>query len=176
MQQKAPILEFKRPDRPSSRASWAPIAGGGRTWRASRGQSLRIRKMLRRRMRVVGHRGPGGRYGHAPPEGESCCPLSGLVARFGLRPIRRCKAGHRRSMETRNGNDAIIGFQKSRPKEFRWSIFGMTVGAVAGTFVGGIGIAALGTAWGLWGWLVFAVGGGVIGNRIGIEKDRPEAK
>jgi hypothetical protein len=72
------------------------------------GHSLRTRKMLRRRVRVIGHRGPRGRYGHAPPEGENCCLLSGLVARFGLRPIRRSKAVHRRSIEIRNGNDHRI--------------------------------------------------------------------
>lgn len=71
---------------------------------------------------------------------------------------------------------AVIGFGKSRPREVRWSIYGMALGGTAGVLVGGVGIAALGGAMGVPAALVLAIVGGMIGNRIGVGKDRPLQK
>ena len=49
----------------------------------------------------------------------------------------------------KRGAQAIHGFRKSRPREFRWSIYGIVVGALVGAFVGGVGVAALGSALGV---------------------------
>jgi uncharacterized protein YcfJ len=67
--------------------------------------------------------------------------------------------------------DAIIGFRKSRPKQFRWSIYGAAVGAFVGAFIGGVGVAALGVAFGMPAFIILAIVGGMIGNRVGVEKD-----
>jgi predicted lipid-binding transport protein (Tim44 family) len=68
---------------------------------------------------------------------------------------------------------AIRSFRKSRPKEVRWSFYGMVMGAlVGGAFVGGIGVAALGMAFGVPASVILAVIGGMIGNRVGVEKDK----
>jgi uncharacterized protein YcfJ len=67
---------------------------------------------------------------------------------------------------------AIRRFRKSRPREFRWSIYGSVVGALVGTFIGGIGVAALGIAFGAPASIILAVIGGMIGNRVGVEKDK----
>lgn len=72
----------------------------------------------------------------------------------------------------KRGADAIGGFRKSRPKEFRWSIYGIVVGALVGVFFGGVGIAALGGAIGVPASIILATVGGMIGNRVGVEKDR----
>jgi predicted lipid-binding transport protein (Tim44 family) len=72
---------------------------------------------------------------------------------------------------------AIRDLRKSRPGEFRWSIYGLGVGALVGAvFVGGIGIAALGTAFGAPASAILAVIGGMIGNRVGVEKDKAASK
>lgn len=71
----------------------------------------------------------------------------------------------------KRGADVIRGFSKSRPREFRWSIYGMVVGAFAGVFIGGVGIAALGVAVGVPAFIILAIVGGMIGNRVGVEKD-----
>jgi hypothetical protein len=70
---------------------------------------------------------------------------------------------------------AIYSLSKSRPSEFRWSIYGVGVGTLAGVFFGGVGIAALGTAVGVPASLIFATVGGIIGNRVGVEKDNNAA-
>ncbi len=72
----------------------------------------------------------------------------------------------------KRGADAIRGFRKSRPREFHWSIYGMAVGALVGAFVGGVGVAALGGALGVPASVILATVGGMIGNRVGVEKDK----
>lgn len=63
---------------------------------------------------------------------------------------------------------------RGRPKETRWTIIGGLVGAVAGfIFIGGVGIAAMGTAFGVPAALIGGVLGCLIGNRFGISRDRP---
>lgn len=64
------------------------------------------------------------------------------------------------------------GFRNSRPKEFRWSLYGAGVGALIGASIGGIGVAALGGAFGVPAFVVLAVVGGMIGNRVGVEIDK----
>ncbi len=71
----------------------------------------------------------------------------------------------------RRGAWAVRAISKARPREFRWSIYGILVGALAGTFIGGMGIAVLGLAFGLPASLISAIVGGMIGNRVGVEKD-----
>jgi hypothetical protein len=66
---------------------------------------------------------------------------------------------------------AVRRLHKARPKETRWSIYGGAVGAFVGLFAGGIGVAALGTAFGVSASLVLGFIGGLIGNRVGVEKD-----
>jgi len=61
---------------------------------------------------------------------------------------------------------------KSRPKELRWSIYGVVAGVLLGASLGGIGVAILGGAFGLPAAVVLGIIGGMIGNRVGIEKDR----
>jgi hypothetical protein len=69
---------------------------------------------------------------------------------------------------------AIYGFARSRPKECRWSIYGFVVGALLGAFfIGGVGIAALGSAVGASAWAILGFIGLLIGNRVGTEKDKP---
>jgi hypothetical protein len=64
-------------------------------------------------------------------------------------------------------------FVRSRSKECHWSIYGFLAGAIVGViFIGGIGIAALGTAVGLWAWVGPGFIGSLIGNRVGIWKDK----
>ena len=66
---------------------------------------------------------------------------------------------------------AIAGdINKARPQEVRWSICGMGLGAIVG--FGGVGIAALGGAFGLSAWIALAFLFGMFGNRIGIERDK----
>ncbi len=60
-----------------------------------------------------------------------------------------------------------------RPWEARFTILGIVGGAIIGFMVGGIGVAMRGGAGGLWGWAVFAVIGGFLGNRFGVSCDRP---
>jgi predicted lipid-binding transport protein (Tim44 family) len=71
----------------------------------------------------------------------------------------------------KRGAVAVRGLSKSRPREVRWSIGGAAVGALAGIFLGGVGIAALGTAFGVPAFVILAIVGGMIGNRVGVEKD-----
>jgi hypothetical protein len=58
------------------------------------------------------------------------------------------------------------------PQELKNTIAGVATGLVAGAAIGGVGIAAAGTAVGVSGAAVLAVAGGLVGNRIGISKDR----
>ncbi|MEA2878597.1 MAG: hypothetical protein QOF14_3793 [Hyphomicrobiales bacterium] len=61
---------------------------------------------------------------------------------------------------------------RSRHYEIKWTAFGTVVGLVVGTFVGGVGIALFGSAWGVPGMLLFAMMGAVVGDRIGVEHDK----
>lgn len=69
---------------------------------------------------------------------------------------------------------------KTRPEIF-WSIVGAAVGAIAGFFVGGVGLASGGKATGvpsLVVLIIFAAIAGLVGNRLGIEiahQRRPES-
>ena len=58
------------------------------------------------------------------------------------------------------------------PNELKSTIAGIATGLLAGAVIGGIGIAAVGGAVGVSGAAVLAVAGGLVGNRIGISKDR----
>jgi uncharacterized protein YcfJ len=57
--------------------------------------------------------------------------------------------------------------------EIIYTALGFFIGFFVGILlVGGVGIAALGTAFGISGWMLFAVVFGVVGNRIGIGCDK----
>lgn len=62
------------------------------------------------------------------------------------------------------------------PKEVKGTVAGIMAGAAIGTAIGGIGVAAMGSAVGVSGAALLAVGGGVIGNRWGIGKDKKSTK
>lgn len=64
----------------------------------------------------------------------------------------------------------------SRPSEVWWTKAGALVGLVPGFIFGGVGIAALGTAFGLPWFVIGPLIGAVIGNRIGLERDRTRAE
>ncbi|WP_156379702.1 MULTISPECIES: hypothetical protein [unclassified Rhizobium] len=64
---------------------------------------------------------------------------------------------------------------KARPAESKWSIIGAVAGAVVGLMIGGVGIAAMGGAAGVPAAAIFAIVGGMVGNRYGVSKDRPVA-
>ncbi|MET4603679.1 uncharacterized protein YcfJ [Bradyrhizobium sp. JR4.1] len=66
----------------------------------------------------------------------------------------------------------LRGIRKSRPKELRWSIYGVVAGVLVGASIGGIGVAILGGAFGISAAVVLGIIGGMIGNRVGVEKDR----
>jgi uncharacterized protein YcfJ len=60
-----------------------------------------------------------------------------------------------------------------RHQEITYTALGIVVGFFIGLlFVGGVGIAALGTAFGISGSFLFAGVGGLVGNRIGIGRDK----
>jgi hypothetical protein len=58
------------------------------------------------------------------------------------------------------------------PQEVKSTAAGIATGLAAGAAIGGIGVAALGGAVGVSGAAALAVVGGLVGNRIGISKDR----
>ncbi|MBB3520974.1 hypothetical protein [Rhizobium sp. BK456] len=72
-----------------------------------------------------------------------------------------------------SGAQKVTAAAKARPAETRWSIIGAAAGAILGLLVGGVGIAAMGGAAGVPAAVIFALIGGVVGNRYGISKDRP---
>lgn len=72
-----------------------------------------------------------------------------------------------------SGAQKVSAAAKARPAETRWSIIGAVAGAIVGLLIGGVGIAAMGGAVGVPAALIFALIGGVFGNRYGISKDRP---
>jgi hypothetical protein len=66
----------------------------------------------------------------------------------------------------------VSALTKTRQREIGWSIAGVVLGVIAGLFVGGVGIAAGGSAFGVPASVILALLGGMIGNRIGVEKDK----
>lgn len=78
-------------------------------------------------------------------------------------------------MKQRLGDNArrVAAAARARPAETRWSLIGASVGALVGLLIGGVGIAAMGGAAGVPAAVIFALVGGVLGNRYGISKDRP---
>lgn len=62
---------------------------------------------------------------------------------------------------------------KRRKSEARLTLVGGGIGIVSGLLVGGsIGIATGGSGFGVAIWMICAVAGAVIGNRVGLEADR----
>lgn len=56
----------------------------------------------------------------------------------------------------------------------RWTVGGLVVGWLVGLCLPGMGLSMLGGATNIWGWAVlgFTVIGGIIGNRIGIGREK----
>jgi hypothetical protein len=72
----------------------------------------------------------------------------------------------------------MMGFAKTQPERF-FSIVGIAVGAIAGFCVGGVGIAAGGSASGVPAlaiMLIFAFVAGLVGNRLGIAIGRRRSR
>ena len=63
-------------------------------------------------------------------------------------------------------------FAKGRPSEITGTAIGTIAGVAAGLLIGGVGIVALGGAFGLSASAILALVGGLVGNRIGMERDR----
>ena len=59
-------------------------------------------------------------------------------------------------------------FVRSRPKEVKWSLVGAVIGLVMGLAIGGVGLAALGSAVSVPASAVLAIIGALIGNRLGV--------
>lgn len=66
-----------------------------------------------------------------------------------------------------------IRFIRNRPSETKCTVIGATIGAGTGYIIGGAGLAVLGTAFPVSMIAVLGVSCGLVGNRIGIAKDRP---
>ena len=69
-----------------------------------------------------------------------------------------------------------LQFFKDRPSETIGTIIGASGGGAIGTVIGGMGVVAMGTGFGIPAGIVLGIAGGVIGNRFGVEKDRPVVK
>lgn len=67
-----------------------------------------------------------------------------------------------------------IQYAQKNPNETKWTSAGIGLGILAGLSIGGVGIAALGGAIGVSAAVILAAVGGMIGNRYGIGKDRPQ--
>jgi hypothetical protein len=61
------------------------------------------------------------------------------------------------------------------PNEAKLTVAGFVVGMVLGLLIGGIGIAARGTAFGLPACIVLGIALAMVGNRVGVGLDRPRA-
>ena len=61
---------------------------------------------------------------------------------------------------------------RNHPNEVKGTIAGGTIGGAIGTFIGGVGIAAMGTGIGVPAGLALGGLGLLIGNRAGIARDR----
>jgi hypothetical protein len=88
--------------------------------------------------------------------------MSGSLARLKARRMKQT---------IKRGAVVFLGLHRSRPKEVRWSVGGVIVGVLAGLAIGGVGVAALGTAFGVPAFAVLAFVGVMVGNRVGVEKD-----
>lgn len=55
-------------------------------------------------------------------------------------------------------------------REGRWTLGLAALGVALGLFIGGTGLALMGTAFGLKGWIVLGGLFGLVGNRIGVSK------
>jgi hypothetical protein len=60
----------------------------------------------------------------------------------------------------------------NRPKEIRWTLYGTAAGFIGGFLIGGVGIAAMGSATGLPAFILLGGLGALIGNRVGVERHR----
>ena len=69
-----------------------------------------------------------------------------------------------------------LQFFKDRPSETIGTIVGADGGSAIGSVIGGMGIVAMGTGFGIPALIVLGLTGGIIGNRIGVGKDRPVVK
>lgn len=64
---------------------------------------------------------------------------------------------------------------RTRHHEVRYTVFGVGMGLIIGFFfIGGVGIAAFGLAWGFSGAVLLAVLAGLIGSRLGIGRDKKD--
>lgn len=59
------------------------------------------------------------------------------------------------------------------PNELKLTVAGLIIGVVIGWLVGGIGIAARGTAFGIPACIVLGIMLAMVGNRFGVSLDRP---
>jgi len=69
-----------------------------------------------------------------------------------------------------------IQFFKDRPAETIGTLLGAGSGGAIGIVIGGMGVVAMGTGFGIPAGIVLGLTGGLIGNRIGVGKDRPVVK
>jgi hypothetical protein len=61
----------------------------------------------------------------------------------------------------------LIGFRRwTTTREVRWTFGGAAIGVLVGLMVGGVGIAMMGSAFGLPGWAVFGVVFGLAGRQV----------
>lgn len=67
----------------------------------------------------------------------------------------------------------LVQWLTDRPKEIRGTLYGPGAGFVGGLFIGGVGIVAMGSATGLPACIVLGGLGALVGNRIGVERDKP---
>jgi hypothetical protein len=72
--------------------------------------------------------------------------------------------------------DSAADLIRNRKHEVRWIVYGATAGLVGGAIIGGVGIAALGSAIGLPAAALLAGSGAIVGSRIGVERDRIAAR
>lgn len=65
----------------------------------------------------------------------------------------------------------LIAFCRRAPtRDGRWTLGGSAIGAVVGLMVGGVGIAMMGSAFGLPGWFVFGLISALIGKWVGLSR------
>ena len=69
-----------------------------------------------------------------------------------------------------------LQFFIDRPSETIGTIVGASGGGAIGAMIGGMGVVAMGTGIGIPAGVVLGIAGGVIGNRVGVGRDRPVTK